>query len=664
MLLDRTSSRQKRSGKRQLSAFSQVKKCLHIFPPVLLRTFPCGPVSGERFFRHFQKEKKKGGGGGGENGAIGYVGTTDPRGTDVILRRQEGPPKRSEWGKAHVLQGLLTSGNPNGVKAQASHFQRGNVGPDSLDRQVRDVRRDKSGAEDGLTKPCRETARLGDAQCKQGPVMKLQQRTPRRRGQQPKLLNSPEDSLYYNQLNRTLDYQGSKRKPRKLGNKSLDVSQESEDLLLSPGRRQTVGLGQRLRCAQGGKQEEEGEEECCSQRAAGRFAMAAVAVLRNETLQAFLQISCRSPTTRAWAPLRVCSTRGLMRGPPQGGLSNSSTFGLPSKPQLSTHIQSSFSSHHELPLTPPADPSYPYDFSPVKMLPCSMQSTCPPTYVPAVSYAAQTPIPAAMPGFVTGASGLVHTDRQRASCPPKPGARYIPLCVSLPARGTSRSDHLVSPWGPPSASQLPEGACVLGHTDFAQYQTQIAALRAQPSPRWPRRGGAAGAGVANCQVVHLQRRARQEEAAHLPHPRLREGLRQNVAPEGAPAVALRGAAVRLQLALLREELHQVGRAAETPADSHGGEALRVSGLLQEVHEERPPGQTRQNAPEQKEQVPRQEPGAGEAGGPEERAVRLQAAPGPAPPGRHPRPRAESSAPAPLPRLSGAQRSAGVRIHCL
>uniref|UniRef100_H2V8Y0 non-specific serine/threonine protein kinase n=1 Tax=Takifugu rubripes TaxID=31033 RepID=H2V8Y0_TAKRU len=34
-----------------------------------------------------------------------------------------------------------------------------------------------------------------------GPVMKLQQRTPRRRGQQPKLLNSPEDSLYYNQLN-------------------------------------------------------------------------------------------------------------------------------------------------------------------------------------------------------------------------------------------------------------------------------------------------------------------------------------------------------------------------------------------------------------------------------------------------------------------------------
>uniref|UniRef100_A0A3Q3BDT5 non-specific serine/threonine protein kinase n=1 Tax=Kryptolebias marmoratus TaxID=37003 RepID=A0A3Q3BDT5_KRYMA len=65
-----------------------------------------------------------------------------------------------------------------------------------------------------------------------GPVMKLQQRTSRRRGQQPKLLNSPEDSLYYNQLNRTLDYQGSKRKPRKLGQiKVLDGEDEYYKLL-------------------------------------------------------------------------------------------------------------------------------------------------------------------------------------------------------------------------------------------------------------------------------------------------------------------------------------------------------------------------------------------------------------------------------------------------
>ncbi|KAG5213748.1 hypothetical protein JEQ12_009534 [Ovis aries] len=43
------------------------------------------------------------------------------------------------------------------------------------------------------------------------------QRTPRRRCQEPKMLSSPEDTMYYNQLNGTLEYQGSKRKPRKLG---------------------------------------------------------------------------------------------------------------------------------------------------------------------------------------------------------------------------------------------------------------------------------------------------------------------------------------------------------------------------------------------------------------------------------------------------------------
>ncbi|XP_063744008.1 myosin-IIIb [Eleginops maclovinus] len=117
-------------------------------------------------------------------------------------------------------------------EAHADNIHRGDVGLDSLDRQVKDIKRDKGRAEDSVTKPCRETARLRDTQCKQGPVMKLQQRTPRRRGQQPKLLNSPEDSLYYNQLNRTLDYQGSKRKPRKLGQiKVLDGEDEYYKLL-------------------------------------------------------------------------------------------------------------------------------------------------------------------------------------------------------------------------------------------------------------------------------------------------------------------------------------------------------------------------------------------------------------------------------------------------
>ncbi|KAM9305037.1 myosin-IIIb-like [Gastrophryne carolinensis] len=57
-------------------------------------------------------------------------------------------------------------------------------------------------------------------------------RTTRRRCQQPKTLNSPEDSLYYNHINGTLEYQGSKRKPRKLGQvKVLDREDEYYRLL-------------------------------------------------------------------------------------------------------------------------------------------------------------------------------------------------------------------------------------------------------------------------------------------------------------------------------------------------------------------------------------------------------------------------------------------------
>ncbi|XP_055086413.1 myosin-IIIb [Periophthalmus magnuspinnatus] len=117
-------------------------------------------------------------------------------------------------------------------KADTNHAQRQKVNSDRRDRQVKDVNRDKGNAEDSTVKPSRETVRLRDMQCKQGPVMKPRHRTARRRGQQPKLLNSPEDSLYYNQLNRTLDYQGSKRKPRKLGQiKVLDGDDEYYKLL-------------------------------------------------------------------------------------------------------------------------------------------------------------------------------------------------------------------------------------------------------------------------------------------------------------------------------------------------------------------------------------------------------------------------------------------------
>ncbi|KAE8299325.1 Myosin-IIIb [Larimichthys crocea] len=151
------------------------------------------------------------------------------------VRRDQGPQRHRchpEAAEKTTKEEHTGSDTEKSKEAPTDHIHTENVGLDSLDRQVKDIKRDKGSAEDSVTKPCRETARLRDTQCKQGPVMKLQQRTPRRRGHQPKLLNSPEDSLYYNQLNRTLDYQGSKRKPRKLGQiKVLDGEDEYYKLL-------------------------------------------------------------------------------------------------------------------------------------------------------------------------------------------------------------------------------------------------------------------------------------------------------------------------------------------------------------------------------------------------------------------------------------------------
>ncbi|XP_041858275.1 myosin-IIIb isoform X2 [Melanotaenia boesemani] len=151
------------------------------------------------------------------------------------VSQDDGPQRRRchpEAGRKTIKEEHAGYNPPTDDMHEGNASSRISVGPDSRDRQVKDIKRDKGRTEDSVTKPCRETARLQDMQCKQGPVMKLQQRTPRRRGQQPKLLNSPEDSLYYNQLNRTLDYQGSKRKPRKLGQiKVLDGEDEYYKLL-------------------------------------------------------------------------------------------------------------------------------------------------------------------------------------------------------------------------------------------------------------------------------------------------------------------------------------------------------------------------------------------------------------------------------------------------
>ncbi|XP_069077646.1 myosin-IIIb [Pleurodeles waltl] len=80
----------------------------------------------------------------------------------------------------------------------------------------------KSHAIENCKGPSETVHRAGSGNC-----IEQKQRTPRRRCQSPKMLNSPEDNMYYNQLNGTLEYQGSKRKPRKLGHiKVLDQEDE------------------------------------------------------------------------------------------------------------------------------------------------------------------------------------------------------------------------------------------------------------------------------------------------------------------------------------------------------------------------------------------------------------------------------------------------------
>ncbi|NWX70641.1 SP5 factor, partial [Alca torda] len=124
---------------------------------------------------------------------------------------------------------------------------------------------------------------------------------------------------------------------------------------------------------------------------------------------------------------------------------------------------------HELPLTPPADPSYPYEFSPVKMLPSSMAalpSSCPPAYVP---YAAQAALP---PGY----SNLLPPAQPCRQLSPNPPPEDIPWWSIQQAGAPGGCGHRF-----PAAAALPR-SLVLGHSDFAQYQTQIAALLQTKSP--------------------------------------------------------------------------------------------------------------------------------------------------------------------------------------
>ena len=87
----------------------------------------------------------------------------------------------------------------------------------------------------------------------------------------------------------------------------------------------------------------------------------------------------------------------------------------------------------------------------------------------------------------------------------------------------------------------------------------------------------------------------QAQHPQLPHPRLRESVRQDVPLESPSAMAHGRASVRLQLALLRQKIHPLRRAPASPPHSHRRETLRLPRLQQALHALRSPQQTRQDA---------------------------------------------------------------------
>ncbi|TKS67229.1 Myosin-IIIb [Collichthys lucidus] len=87
-----------------------------------------------------------------------------------LVRRDQGPQRHRchpEAAEETTKEEHTGSDTEKSKEAPTDHMHRENVGLDSLDRQVKDIKRDKGSAEDSVTKPCRETARLRDTQCKQ-----------------------------------------------------------------------------------------------------------------------------------------------------------------------------------------------------------------------------------------------------------------------------------------------------------------------------------------------------------------------------------------------------------------------------------------------------------------------------------------------------------------
>ncbi|NXN24781.1 SP5 factor, partial [Nycticryphes semicollaris] len=162
--------------------------------------------------------------------------------------------------------------------------------------------------------------------------------------------------------------------------------------------------------------------------------MAAVAVLRNDSLQAFLQdrTPSASPDLAKHSPLALLAATCSRIGQP--GAAPSDFLQVSYDPTLGS--------------------------------PSRIFHPCPPAYVP---YAAQAALP---PGY----SNLLPPAQPCRQLSPNPPPEDIPWWSIQQAGAPGGCGHRF-----PAAAALPR-SLVLGHSDFAQYQTQIAALLQTKSP--------------------------------------------------------------------------------------------------------------------------------------------------------------------------------------
>nr|AAX59999.2 myosin 3B variant 2 [Mus musculus] len=165
---------------------------------VMLQAYTKGWLGARRYKR--AKEKR-------EKGAITIQSAW--RGYDARRKLKQRSRRRSE-SEAHIHTVLQTTPDQKYCPDSGGESNRGH---EETSRNC-PAEADTDGSEEGLSQ---------------------KQRAPRRRCQQPKMLSSPEDTMYYNQLNGTLEYQGSQRKPRKLGQIKVLDGEDQYYKCLSPG---------------------------------------------------------------------------------------------------------------------------------------------------------------------------------------------------------------------------------------------------------------------------------------------------------------------------------------------------------------------------------------------------------------------------------------------